>query len=587
LPLDNKPKSLRVASFMMAGMFVLAGFSQARLQVFGRESTMEKARETRRFTLTRVDTARRGTIYTADMKPLAQDSQSYELNVQFTKVPHSDAFFMDLSQATGIPASEFKMLAKGGARSKSWLQPVPASRFKKIQEVRGRWRADGVSVTPAGVRDYPLGEYASSLVGVIRQFRKQVEASGEGDGAPKYESVTVRTGIEGSFNDELTGQDGMRVGLTDRNGAFLPMRMSEGGRPRIDGKDVVLTIDSDLQDAAAQAIRKAVDKHQADSGTAIIMDQLTGDILAMANWPSFDPNGQIPGEFGSNPAYMAQLEPGSTFKVLTLAKALEDGKTTVNERITCPGHFTPPGSNRALRCDKRKVHGPVDAEAAIAKSCNVHAAILATRVGRDEFIEFMEDLGILEKTGIGVPGEVHGLFRRNEYAKSLQLATVGFGQSVTATPLGITSAYSMIANDGVRMKPRLVKQIGDEVIPVQEGKRIVSEEVARQVRDTMEAVIMTDAGTGKGLRIPGYRLGGKTGTAEKVGYGKGYVANFIGFVPAHEPKAVVMVMVDNPKVGGYYGGAVAGPVFVDIAKNVIRRYNLPPDHVVLSSNPRR
>jgi cell division protein FtsI/penicillin-binding protein 2 len=192
-------------------------------------------------------------------------------------------------------------------------------------------------------------------------------------------------------------------------------------------------------------------------------------------------------------------------------------------------------------------------------------------------IDFLEQLGLLEKTNIGLPGEVSGLFRRNEYAKELQLATLGFGQSLTCTPLALTSAFSILGNRGIRMQPRLVKRVGDREFPIREAGRVISEEAADQVALAMESVIESDAGTGKTLRIPGYRLGGKTGTAEKVGTErKGYVSNFIGYVPAQEPKAVILVMVNNPKAGGYYGSTVAGPVFVEVAKSVIRRFNIPP-----------
>jgi len=192
-------------------------------------------------------------------------------------------------------------------------------------------------------------------------------------------------------------------------------------------------------------------------------------------------------------------------------------------------------------------------------------------------IKYIEDLGLLEKTNVGVQGEITGLFRRNEYAKTLQLAHVGFGQSITATPLALASAFCMIGNGGVRIQPTLIRKIGDQVMPIGEGKRILKEETAEEVTKCMEAVIESDIGTGKSLRISGYTMGGKTGTAEKVGAKiKGYVSNFIGFVPAEKPKAVILVMVNNPHVG-HFGSDVAGPAFHDIAKSAIRRLGIPPD----------
>lgn len=366
------------------------------------------------------------------------------------------------------------------------------------------------------------------------------------------------------------------------------MRLEKESAPRKDGDSITLTIDSDLQSAASAEIRKAVEANKADDGVAIILDPHTGDVLAMANWPSFSPynpdgtEGDLSKNTGFNPAIMGVLEPGSTFKILTLAKGLDSGKVHMNDVINCTGELHINSAWR-VRCDSHhgnRAHGAVDAMSAIAKSCNVSAATWALKVGRTDFLKYVEHLGILKKPNLGLPKESRGLFNYNEYAKPLQLATVGFGQSITTTPIALASAFAMLGNGGVRIPPRLVKKIGASEVPTGQPDRIVKTQTAEEVMHCMEAVIQSDEGTGKSLRIPGYTLAGKTGTAQKIGGGtSGYVANFVGFVPAPNPKALILVMVNHPTNGKYYGATVAGPVFLSLAKAVIRRYGIAPGAV--------
>jgi len=201
-----------------------------------------------------------------------------------------------------------------------------------------------------------------------------------------------------------------------------------------------------------------------------------------------------------------------------------------------------------VRVYGRDQHGVGDAEGAIAKSCNVSAATWALDIGYGPMVKYIEDLGLLQKTGVGLPYEAHGLFRYDEFAKPLQLATVGFGQSITATPVGISSAFCMLANHGVQMKPRLIKSIDGRTVPPEEKGRPIAAEAADKTLEIMQSVIQDQHGTGFSLRIPGYVLAGKTGTAQRVGKaGGGYVSNFVGFVPSPNPKAMILVMVNHPK----------------------------------------
>lgn len=550
------------------GLFGLAAVSQAKLQVVERSATLQKARDTKRFTLSRTDHARRGAIYSADDQALAVDQDTYELSVNFRRVPQSDAFFVDLSSATGIPATDFSQLALNGEDRKVWRESLSAAQRKDVQDVKRRWKADGISVDPTGKRTYPLGASAANVVGAMMDR-------------------TPLVGLERSLQKVLDGHDGKTIGQTDPYGAFLPMRIEAGSIPRQDGQNVVLTIDSDLQQEAANQVKAAVDKNKADSGVAIIFEPETGNILAMANYPSFDPTG---GDITSapdtrkstkNPVVQDRLEPGSMFKVLTLAKGLNDGKIDPKATINCSGSLEV-WAGRSIHCDSHhgnRAHGTVDAEKAIAKSCNVSAATWALRIGHDPMVKYLEDLNLLKPTGVGLPFEAGGSFNYNEYAKPLQLATVGFGQSITTTPMALASAFSMLSTHGIQMKPRLIAKIGNKVIPPVSLGRRVSPEAADKTLEIMEAVIQDKSGTGFSLRIPGYILAGKTGTAQRVNKqnGGGYVSNFVGFVPAPNPKALILVMINHPTAGAYYGAAVAGPVWESLAKSVIRRYHIPPN----------
>jgi cell division protein FtsI/penicillin-binding protein 2 len=370
--------------------------------------------------------------------------------------------------------------------------------------------------------------------------------------------------------------------------------MVETKRSRRNGQSVSLTIDSTLQIAATQAVRQAVEKYHAERGVAIVMDPHTGSVRAMANWPTFDPNGSnaAMGKISDlNPSFMSVYEPGSTFKVLTLAKALDSGVITDGTTVTC-NLTLKLNKYWAIHCDKKHgAHGVCSLERAIAKSCNVSAATWALRVGYTDMVHYIEDLGLLQRPGSGLPGEVKGQFNYKEYAKPLQIAQLGFGQSINSTPLALCSAYAMIANGGIRMTPRLIDEVSGVRQPIQPGKQMVKPEVAAKVMHLMESVIQSDEGTGAKLRIPGYRLAGKTGTAQKFDKkthsmaGGGHVASFVGFVPAQSPHAVILVMVDNPQGEQYYGGQVAGPVFRELAQALIRRDRIPPSQVISHAKP--
>lgn len=560
-------KRLSGLSWLGMSMFAVAGISQARVQLIQRDDILKRATSTDRFLVSRTEFAKRGGILDREGKPLAQDEDTRFLTIQFAKTPKSPAFYMDMAAATGIPATEFAALAESKAPV-DWKKPIGSAQASAVQDVKQRWRADGVGLSRSGRRNYPLGEAGAGFIGAMRD-------------------KTALSGIELGLNKSLSGMDGKIVGIVDREGNYLPMRLDRQTVRREDGATLTLTIDSEIQQAAAEAVKHAVDANKADQGVAIVMDPKNGDILAMANWPSFDPNKAIEPKKDSrtpefNGAYMAALEPGSTFKVLTLAKALDAGVVLPDDTYYCKGSIQI--RNRVISCDSHhgnRAHGLLTAESAIARSCNLAAANWARKVGHDDFVHYMENLGLMEKPGIGLPQESRGLYNYNDYTKDVQLATNGFGQSMNYTPLALCSAFSTLANDGKRVFPRIVEKVDDKAQAPKVGEQVLGPAACHTVLHMMTAVIDSDRGTGKSLRIPGYEIGGKTGTAQKKNYktgqmkGGGYVSNFVGFVPAEKPQAVILVMIDNPKAGLFYGATVAGPVFKSIAQNVIRRLHVP------------
>jgi cell division protein FtsI/penicillin-binding protein 2 len=578
----NKGFKLGLLMYGAGALFFIAIATQARVQVFRRQETLDQAKKMTHYQLDRRDYARRGSILTADGKALAQDEDAYQLTVDYGKIPHTDAFYMALGQAGGVPASEIAQLSS--RPSASWPQPVSAEQRDAIDQVKAVWRADGVSLRRIDKREYPLGEAAAPMVGLCRLQRdKNDNVSGD-------HSI----GMERMFASYLAGKDGETIGLVDRGGAFLPMD-SEVAHAKVDGETLLTTIDSDIQMTAAEAVKAAVTHDKgADMGIAVVMNPETGDVMAMASYPSFDPNREANdaavGETQSHidAAGMASLEPGSMFKILTLAKALDAGVVKPGETFDCTGSLTVGG--RVLHCDEHRSHGVITPDQAIAESCNLDAATWAMRIGYAPMSAFIDQLGLLKPTGVGIPNEFHGLFAKQAAGWKVQLATVGFGQSITATPIELISALSVIANDGIRMKPRLVQRHGNSVIPVQSLGRVLSAQSCQTVRRYMQDVIQSDYGTGKALRIPGYCLAGKTGTAQKIGKNEtGHVSNFVGFVPADHPRAVILVMVNIPNGDEYHGAAVAGPAFRQIALAVINRLALPktenPEIVAKASAP--
>lgn len=558
----KKLYSINPAIVGMAGLFALAGVSQLKLQGLEAEKTTDLADKVNKYFVDKIDPAKRGAIYCRDLQPLAIDANSFVLTINFSKVPRLPGFSIALSEATGIPAHEFSDRDKG---TRTWPNELTTDQKKQILAIKKDWSADGVSVESAHDRTYPLGQFASSLVGFQRM-------------QPGDESSAIRVGLESSLDKYLKGEDGRQRGLQDNNGEFLPLRSFEPDKIRKDGAKVVTTIDPNIQTAASVAIREAVTKNKADDGVAIVVSPKTGEILAMATWPCPDPNQPARSKWdGKNPAYKEVLEPGSTFKILTLAKAYNDGLVHEDDHFFCSGTYAI-NSKSSIHCDKQHgAHGDVNPEMAIAKSCNVAAAQWALKIGNKAYLQYLTDIGLREKTGIEFSGEVNNQITPDKWAARLQLATWGFGQSMNVTPITLARAFCTVANGGYKVPLKLIKSVdGVETATKIEPKRVLSKAACDYTLHCMQAVM--EAGTGRSMQIAGYHLGGKTGTAQKMMKGQtgGHVSNFVGVIPAQDPQAIVLVMVNNPKGGKFYGADVAGPVFKVVAHSVIKNLGILP-----------
>lgn len=559
----------KLTGICVLGGFAVAGVSQVNVQLISAGKIQDLANGVGRYKQVRDLPAQRGVIKSADGRVLARTDTAYEFGINFNDVPKSRALFADLAAAAGITPAELEAAATV-RKSVYYTKLLTQAQGEAVDRVKELYRANGISTKRISHREYPLGNDMSGLLGLVRSplNPKTDMPFLDEDGvplAPKGDG-----GLEQGLEVQLRGVDGRREGMRDVDGNFLPLRSKES-RERKQGAEVVLTIDSAAQQVAAQYIEKAVVENKATSGVAMVMDVHTGDLLACAQYPAFDPESNLTAR-DYNPAYMATYEPGSTFKILTLAEALSNGAAQVGETIPSSGSLTHRGITIS---DSHAVAGQVTQERAISESSNVLAATWSIRMGREKIRGFIDRAGLTAKANLGVVTEAKGQYDATDNSIA-QTMVMGFGQGFKSTPISFLSAFSAIGNGGVQVMPRLVKSIDGVEQPYKPTKALFSPAVADYVLALMESVFHK-GGTGQHLQIPGYRLAGKTGTAEKKGTAHGgYVSNFVGFVPASSPQAVVLVMVDDPRGGKYYGGSVAGPVFREIARHLHTKYHIKP-----------
>lgn len=419
----------------------------------------------------------------------------------------------------------------------------------------------GVESRPVPKRSYPQGSVAGSIVGFTND-----------DGGA--------AGLELTQNDRLQGQDGERTFQIGADGIIIPTAPLQM-RPAINGQSVKLTIDTDIQYAAQQAIETQVDKLGADWANVIVVEAKTGKIRAMAETGSVDPNdpGATPAADRGARSIQSAVEPGSTDKAITAAAAIEEGLVSPESRLVIPPGYTVNGQFFKDSFEHGTEHRTF--AGIIGSSMNTGTVMVGQGLSRQQRYDYLRRFGIGEATGIPLPGESSGLLADPQAWDGRQEFAILFGQGVSQTPLQTTMAFQALANDGVRLKPQLIESYIDadgteHHVETEEGVRAVSSDTALKTRDILESVVT--AGGAKDIKVPGYRVGGKTGTAEAVadsGSGlDGYTASFVGMAPMDNPQYVVMVNVQRPK-GNIYGISTA-PVFNNVMSRVLTAFNVAP-----------
>lgn len=414
-------------------------------------------------------------------------------------------------------------------------------------------------------RVYPGRELGAPLIGFVDAL--------ENGGA----------GLEKVLDRELRGESYRVLVEQDRKGYSVGAGADESRLAR-DGHTVRLTIDASLQDTVEDALMRAVEASRPETAFAVVMDVRTGGILAMANWPSGNPNDFVQrgkAELFKNHAVMDQIEPGSVMKPFVVAAAMEEGLVTPERLIDCKnGHWAIGG--KVINDDHPK--GVISVTEVIKYSSNIGTAQIGLEVGGARLFKYLKQFGFGRRTGLGFPGETAGTLRNGETATPLDVANTSFGQGMTATPVQLAAATAALANDGMRMQPYLVDATVESGVVTRheprEDRQVVSPEVARTVLAMMQTVT-EEGGTGTKARVPGYKVAGKTGTAQKAdktGYSATKrIGSFVGVLPADRPEIVIAVSVDTPTVGSKYGGIVAGPAFAEIGTFAMRYLGVPPD----------
>jgi len=403
-------------------------------------------------------------------------------------------------------------------------------------------------------RYYPSGDMTAHIVGFTGVDDKGLE------------------GVELAFQDQLLGRPGFRSVIKDRRGQIVEDVGSV--KPPQDGKDITLALDSKIQYLAFSQLKQAVDDNDAKAGGAVVVDARSGEILALANWPTYNPNNRanLSGAQLRNRAVTDTYEPGSTMKPFSAALALEKGKFRFDSVInTAPGKLT---IGTATISDSH-AHGLLTLAQVIQKSSNVGTAKIALGFPPQEMWELFDSLGFGQAPNLGFPGEVNGRLRPWKNWRPIEQATMSYGHGIAVSLIQMARAYTVFARDGELMPLSLTKL--EDAPP--HGTRVFSPQTMRELRTMLEMAVQPE-GTAPKARVPGYRVGGKTGTAYKIEggvYAKKYVASFVGVAPISDPRLVVAVMIDEPTGGAHYGGDVAGPAFSQIMGGALRTLGVPPD----------
>lgn len=509
--------------------------------------------------------AARGRILDAGGKVIADNKTVCTISVIHSQITDPEKVIEVLSRELELPADSVRRRVE----KYSSIERIKSNVDKEMGDRIREYDLNGVKVDEDYKRYYPYEKLASKVLGFT---------GGDNQGI---------IGLEVKYEDYLKGTDGTILTVTDAGG----VEIEEAGENRVepvDGNDLYISLDMNIQSYADQLARQVMETKEADRVSILVMNPKNGEILAMADVPEFDLNNpyEIGEEYGSvseekkqeilngiwrNGCINDTYEPGSTFKVITAAAGLEEGAVTVEDTFFCPGYIMV--EDRRIRCHKTTGHGSETFVDGTKNSCNPVFITVGLRIGVDRYYHYFKQFGLLQKTGIDLPGEAGTIMHKKEDMKAVELATVSFGQSFQITPIQLAATVSSIVNGGNRITPHFgvrsmnkdKTQIKNFSYPVTE--HIVSEETSATMRMILEQVV--ESGSGKNGYVEGARVGGKTATSQTLPRGSGrYIASFLGFAPADDPEVLALAIIHNPQ-GVYYGGQIAAPVVRQLFENIL------------------
>lgn len=532
---------------VLLGFVALLGRSLY-LQSFHKRFLQEKGDA--RYNRTLVLPSQRGKITDRHGELLAISSPVESVWANPTDVKINAAQTKKIAELLGLKADSVSKKLANSEREfvylKRRISPELAAEIMKLD-------VPGIYLQREYKRYYPAGEVTAHLVGFTG-----IDDQGQ-------------EGFELTMNKTLSGKSGSRKVIKDRAGHII--EDLEAVKVPQDGHDVVLSIDRRIQYLAHRELVKAVDKFKAKAGAAVVLDAKTGEVLAMANVPTYNPNNPVNIQGKSrNRAITDVFEPGSTMKTITAAAALESGKYQPDTKIqTAPGYM----SIGPATIHDAHPHGVLSVAEVIQKSSNVGAAKMALSLDRQYMWGVFNMMGFGTKTRIGFPGEAAGRLRDHKTWRPIEQATMSYGHGISVTLLQMARSYTVFANDG-ELKPVSLLKLKEAPV----GTQVFSANTAKYVKDMLEMVVLP-GGTALRAQVPGYRVAGKTGTTHKLGahgYEKSkYVGSFVGMAPASNPRLIMAVMIDDPSSGEYYGGTVGAPVFSAVMADALRMLAIPQD----------
>ena len=512
--------------------------------------------------------AARGRIIDATGKILATNKSVCTISVIHSQIDEPEKVIAALQKELGLTEEEVRKRVE----KVSSIERVKTNVDKETGDRIRAYGLSGIKVDEDYKRYYPLDTMASTVLGFTGADNQGI------------------LGLEVKYDSYLQGTSGKILTLTDARG----IEIENAGETRLEpvnGYDLYISMDSNIQQYCEQAAEKAYIKKQADEVSVIVMNPQNGELMAMVNYPEFnlnepftlieemgadgtesaDKKQELLNRMWRNPCISDTYEPGSTFKIITAAAALEEGVVSLTDQFYCPGYKLV--EDRRIRCAKTSGHGAETFETGIMNSCNPVFIELGERLGVENYYKYFKQFGLTQKTGIDLPGEAATIMHKQENVGPVELATLSFGQSFQITPIQLVTTVSSIINGGTRITPHFGVEVREtdgtlvETFSYDKREEICSGETSETMQYLLEKVV--SEGGGKNAKIEGYAIGGKTATSQTLPRSEHrYISSFLGFAPADDPKVLVIAIINNPK-GTYYGGLIAAPVVKEIMENIL------------------